>query len=722
MNKIYNWEFPLSRTHTGMLLGNADTGLMVWGEDNVLKITIGRADAWDHRGGLCWTESQNFAGMKAALIRNDKDAIDAMFESDNVGKVGVPERPSIIPVGRIELVFQKDVEIVSGEMNLDTAELTVNLRFGKVTRPVVIMMSMNKQIASLKIPCEIFNSDDFLIRNFPAYVTLDDKLRDISFKKPAEINVSGFGGWVQEFPNDPGVAVVYKCEKSTGLLWLATARGHSFEDMQSTGTTLIDNCINVGAEKISANIKQWWADFWKDVPAIELPNENLMFLYNYGMYKFGCATNPTGTACTLQGPWIEEYQLPPWSSDYHFNINVQMCYWPAFKGNRFQHLMPLFDMMFGWEDSLRDNAKKFVGIDDGIMLPHAVDDKGTCMGGFWTGCIDHACMAWIAQMMFDYCMYSGDVLLLKEKIFSFMKGTMRVYEEMMDFDGGVYSLPVSVSPEYRGASMNAWGKNASFQLACIHRLLRNLVAASEVMNIEPEAKWLDMMEKLPPASFVDEVNPRLALWEGTDLEESHRHHSHLGAIYPFDTIDISDKKCKEVLKNSIIHWIIKGMGFWTGWCMPWASIIHSRIDNGAAAEEILSIWQSIFTNEGHGTLHDAGYSCVSMMRASLWGKGRTEIMQLDAGFGAVTAIQEMLMHSRQGILHIFPGVPCTWKNCSFHEMPTEFGVFVSAERQNRKTVKVVLRAARDTTLKLKNPMSDSDVLNLTMKTGDVMEL
>ncbi|MCK5468586.1 MAG: hypothetical protein KAI99_08755, partial [Cyclobacteriaceae bacterium] len=45
------WKFPLPRTHTGALIGNGVQGLMIWGVDNQLNITIGRAGFWDRRGG-----------------------------------------------------------------------------------------------------------------------------------------------------------------------------------------------------------------------------------------------------------------------------------------------------------------------------------------------------------------------------------------------------------------------------------------------------------------------------------------------------------------------------------------------------------------------------------------------------------------------------------------------------------------------------------------------
>ena len=36
MKKIYQWDFPLPRTHTGMLLGNGLLGAMVWGGESIL--------------------------------------------------------------------------------------------------------------------------------------------------------------------------------------------------------------------------------------------------------------------------------------------------------------------------------------------------------------------------------------------------------------------------------------------------------------------------------------------------------------------------------------------------------------------------------------------------------------------------------------------------------------------------------------------------------------
>jgi len=73
-NKILSWEFPLPRTHTGILLGNGVQGLMVWGVET-LNITVGRAGFWDHRGGKPFTTATNYKELKRLLENRDEAGI-----------------------------------------------------------------------------------------------------------------------------------------------------------------------------------------------------------------------------------------------------------------------------------------------------------------------------------------------------------------------------------------------------------------------------------------------------------------------------------------------------------------------------------------------------------------------------------------------------------------------------------------------------------------------
>ena len=705
----HEWEFPLPRTHTGMLQGNGTLGLMIWGEGSILRLTLGRADLWDHRGGLPWTEAQSYASIRDCLERGDEARLRDLFE-DTARPEGVPRRPSIIPVGRLDLDFGSGVELITGELDTGDGTVTVRLRKARRQYAVRLLLDMESPLACVTVPPGL--APPKVIRQ-PAWKWVGDDLAAISFHPPRRFASKELTGWFQMLPDDPGVCVGYRWAGRS--LVLAVSRGNGAGPARAATTAVLDKHWPGSEAKLRARVTRWWKSYWRDAAQVDLPDESLAFLYDYGMYKFAGLTQPDGVAATLQGPWIEEYQMPPWSSDYHFNINVQMCYWPAYHGNRLDHLWPLFEMIGSWMPVLRSNARAFLGIDDGLMLPHAVDDRCTCMGGFWTGSIDHGCTAWVAQMMYRYYRYTMDHRFLEEVAYPFMAGAMRVYEEMLEKEGSGYVLPVSVSPEYRGANMDAWGRNASFQLACIHRLCEDLTEAAATLKERPRAIWGRLLKKLPKACLIGpEGSEEIALWEGTPLEESHRHHSHLAAIAPFDTLDLGDAGTAALVERSLRRWLAEGPGLWSGWCVPWASMIHTRVGNADAAVLWLEIWRRVFTNLGHGTLHNVDFPGVSLMGGRPMGeldKSR-EIMQMDAGMSCVAALHELVLHERRGITYLFAGAPSSWKDVGFRNVRTGGAYLLSARRVRGQVDSIRVKSVAGSTLQLANPWKGAARLRL----------
>lgn len=687
MERVISHDFPLAFVHEGSVLGNGFCGLMLWGAERALNITVGCAALWDHRGGMSWTAKQNLVDIRAALERRDAEAIKAIFATDTERIAGQPARPSLIPVGRLEITLQEGCRLERCDMHLGDGLLQAVYSRDGVENACLLRLDMSDKG---RFACQCNDLERF--RVIPAFELTNGAMAAISFASPTTVaTTAGWTGFLQPMPADEPYALVVKhyYNQFSGLFARAA-------DVSSLQARL--NALNHGWfwDDLSAANQRWWSDYWRDVPQVSLDNERLEDLYYLGLFKFAGMTAPDGVAAGLQGPWIEDHALPPWSGDYHFNINVQMCYWPAYRANRLEHLRPLFDLVWSWRDLLRRNARHFVGIDDGYMLPHAVDDRCTCMGAFWTGTIDHACAAWIAQMMFDYVDYSGDRTFLRDVAFDFMRGTMRVFEAMLERRAdGQLVLPVSVSPEYRGADMNAWGANASFQLAAIHRLAMNLLTAADWLGEKPAPAWLEIREKLPMAALAGpEGRQEIGLWEGLVLEESHRHHSHLAALCPFDTIDADAPEWREIVARSRQRWIEKGMGRWSGWCMSWASMLNSRFNNGQMAELILEIWQRAFTNAGGGTLHDAAFTGFSLIAS------RPQIMQMDAAMGAVTAIQDMILHNRQGVLHLLAGMPSRWRQLRCTDMPAPGGFHISVDYQKQGPVTITVKATRDAQLRL----------------------
>jgi alpha-L-fucosidase 2 len=67
-------------------------------------------------------------------------------------------------------------------------------------------------------------------------------------------------------------------------------------------------------------------------------------LFQYGRYLLISCSRPGGLPANLQGLWNDSND-PPWHSDYHANINIQMNYWPAEPANLAECHTPLFDLI-----------------------------------------------------------------------------------------------------------------------------------------------------------------------------------------------------------------------------------------------------------------------------------------------------------------------------------------------------------------------------------------
>ena len=384
MKSTYDWYFPLPRTHTGMLLGNAITGAMIWGGDNVLNLTLNRADHWDHRGGKPWTPEMNYKDIRRLLKKGDEKGLRKAFEQED-HPAGIPRRPSMLPLGRLELHFPKTAKLTRGILHLGTGHIVIELTTRRGTKKLRLEMAARKPVVHVQLPPDL----QVDIRRVPAWRYVGDYLESISFEKPVLFDSQELSGWVQDRPVDDPICLGY--HQRGRSLWVGIEYGTDPLRAQARVTRTIQAVAKKGVQALRATNKRWWAQYWKRTPKVDVPNDRLRFVYEYGMYKFAGLTASHGIAAGLQGAWVEEYQMPPWSADYHFNINVQMCYWPAYQGNQLENLRPILDLVWSWRDKLRKNARMFLGIRDGYMLPHAVDDRATCMGGVWTGTRDHGC-------------------------------------------------------------------------------------------------------------------------------------------------------------------------------------------------------------------------------------------------------------------------------------------------------------------------------------------
>ena len=674
------WLFPTgdNTPHEGMAFADGVTGVLAWGGGDTLKLTVSRADLWDHRGGYTWTDAQCYTNITDAILKGDKERLLGLFRK--VTPPGEPRNPFMLPLGRVEVKIP-GATLKRGTLDVKAGVGTIEFDLGGKPHRVELAMSKASRAFALKLPDGItFETKAIHCMEFP---TVNKRLTSLGYQ-PAKYSDNGFT-W--ELPADESVTLEFA--KRGGELSIATWRG------DPVGASVLLALGHAGRvtlpfARVRAEAEAHWAKFWAEGARVKVPDPVIQGLFDYGMYRFGAMTDPDGVPAGLQGPWIEDNDLPPWSGDYHFNINVQECYSPAYRGGHFANMMPLFSMILSWRPILRENARKFARVGGGYSLPHSVSDKGVNIGGFWTGTIDHGSTAWVADMMWRYVKYSGDVNFLKNGAYDFMKGAMNVYRAMMTEDAaGRFAFPTGPSPEWGGSDFHrAVGRNPSFQLAAAHRLARDLIAAAAMLGERPDATWLDVEKRLPLAA-IDDAQGGILLFENRPLSESHRHHSHMAGLFPFDIFDLSDRATAATVEKTYAHWRAKGVSMWAGWSLPWAAVLGVHLARPADAVSMLHDWDEYYANPGHASRcwpWKSGFAkCRGGRRIGRDGRPEErEVMQMDGQCAFAAAVLELMAHEVNGKTEFFRGCPPEWRDVSFENVALSDGRRVRGRRVDGK--------------------------------------
>lgn len=692
MSRIH-WQFPLPRPYTGILLGNASLGIMVWGSDT-LSLTISKTGFWEHRDGGQFFSQINYHQLRKLLeTRNHAELTAANFKTEKK----IPYRaPTQLPGGRLNLSFKGGAKPHLASLETDRGRLELFLDNGA---RLTLQICMERDLAWMHLG----ESELEKVELLPAWNWIGPILAQGGVVAPEEWRDRMGGGFRQTLPADDSLTIAWHIQDHS--LCLAAGLGSRGDQWVRQALQQVEI---VKEEHLS---KSWWSQYTTTLPSLSIPDASLQRAWDYGVYKMAGMHQPSGLPATLQGPWMAEDSLPPWSNDYHFNINLQMIYWPVLSANRLAHLDPLWKMIRRWMPQLKENAEQFYRKAGALKLPHAVDDRCQVIGNYWQGTIDQAATAWMAQLAWLHYRYSMDTTILREIAWPLLcgafEGFWQMTEETEEMGVRGLRLPVSVSAEF-----GSWGTNASFQLAAFHLMAQILPQAAAVLGFPADSRWRRLASELPPytvmptpAAKSEGENARIALWQGQDLTQSHRHHSHLAAIYPFCTISPLLEEHREIVKRSMEHWVTLGAGNWTGWSLPWAAALWARCDQASAAITLLRIWEEVFTNSGGQTLHNAdtpGYS--NWIHGPFLEKSMTERqwdqMQMDAGFGALQAIMEILVQQRGETLHILPSLPKQWSDFQFDGILTEGAFLVGATVSARKIRQIRIHSKCGGTIRL----------------------
>jgi hypothetical protein len=607
-----DFHFPTDTPHAGLPLGNGNFGALAWGDGEAFHLTLNRQDYWNRRGRIVWGEAVSYRNLLERIQAGARDRYLPEFIRKEP-----PEGPNPcrMPLGRITLPLGE----AAATSRLDPA---AGVAWLNGRHPAVV----DPQAPRLHLKGEW---PDF--RMLPAFgEEVEAYWKRHGIPAPQPFSCDGATGWTQSGVADETVCVA--AWAAAGQLVATIVYGENHDSAVRAAVASLREAPDF--EEALERSARFYAGWWASVPAVALADARMRRAWDYAMFKVAGMCRPGTPPPTLQGPWVEDDRLAPWQSDYHFNINVQMAHWPLLQAGHPEQFEPLIIQMRDWLPRMRAYARVFVGIDDGVMLPHGANDRGGLADVNWKCQFDAGSAPWIALMLWEYVRHTGDRDTLAQVVYPMLTGSMRVYAAMVAQSPGGDCL-YGPSPEFTLPDRPVWFKNPSFHLAFIHKLVPLIEDAAAQLRIEEPGlpAWRRLAARLPRAAVVDGA---IAIGEGQPLPESHRHHSHLAGLYPCAIFDAAGDD-HALLERSCWKWMETGMGNWVGWSLPWAARLWLRMGEPQAAAFLLEQCVRFFMHENYFGTHNAfkrGFTSWICPQPPY-------IMQMDITAGFAAAVMEL---------------------------------------------------------------------------------
>jgi alpha-L-fucosidase 2 len=687
------WETPPRRWLEGIPLANGDIGALIWGDGAPLKITLDKYDAWETRERRL--ENETYEELRALVEAGKKKEAEDYLACWRIYDDGLD--PTRLPLPRMEVCFGTPIEWETGRLRLRRAVADIS---GAVDgEPVRVETMVHAERNVLRMHLRGRGARDAKVH--VGWEHLDEGTRQrlvkMGYPEPEVESGSYEGSWHLKAPSGYELAIAWSIQDlDEGAGRGVRAALLSSEDAEDPLAAAKELSRRFGNPSVETH-ERWWKRYWER-SSLTIPDARLEALYCAEMYKLGCSSRPGKLPITLQGLWTLDGRMPPWSGDYHLDMNVQQSYWPVYASNRLELGEPLYRTFSACIPRWRQQCKQFFGF-DGVWSGCAICPKGERIFGYsgvelWPG----NC-AWLAHHYWLHYLYSLDRNFLRDEALPLMQLAFLTYANLLEpGEDGKLHVPLSHSPEWGEGKFEAYCKDPNVDIALIRFLGQSILESHEILgSTDPVVdRAREVLENL--VGYVREGN-RLLVSENTPLSHSHRHFSHLMAIHPLGllTIDGTEEE-RDLIRGSLREIRVKGTGEWTGWSYPWMSLIASRAGLGNTAWQMLDVYCNSFISPN--TFQTNGDP--RLFGLSQWDY---EPMTLEAGFGAAAAVMEMLLQSYNGCIRLFPSIPDRWHDAYFRDLRAEGAFVVTAKLENDRVRFVRIRSEKGGSCKVKNPFT-----------------
>lgn len=422
---------------------------------------------------------------------------------------------------------------------------------------------------------------------------------------------------------------------------------------------------------------------------------------------------------SLQGLWLAD-NTPAWMSDYHNDINVQMNYWLPDRAG----LPTCFDALANYclsqheswtaitrqhfndpRNGFRNSSGKLAG------WTVAISTNIFGGNGWWW---HPAGSAWLCNSLWQHYQYTLQRDYLA-RIYPLLKGacefwearllSTRITDPVTGQEREVLIDDSDWSPEHGPKD----ARGISYAQELVWDLFANYQQAAAILGVDaPYSALIGQLQARLYLPRISSKNGWLEEWMSPENlgEHEHRHLSPLVGLFPGDRITTDNSPA--TLIDGVTR-LLQSRGMTSyGWACAWRAICWARLKNAERAYQLilgnLAPWQL----RGNGT----AMNLFDIYQLS----PQAGIFQIDANFGTPTAMLEMLLYSRPGLIELLPALPAAW---SAHGEVTGIGArngwVVDMRWKDAAVTHVTLHSIGGTRTKLK---MGTQVRDIVLRAGE----